>query len=129
MSVLSIDFWFIVYMLLVLGVVLSVFVITVMHFLTPKILIEKYFRSPYFRPAECEMFSGFPFAIMRTIMFMRVVGFPKSGEKRGLTNAYKLAPNWYINFSKIIVIIVVLTLISMLSISIGFFLHSLVNDA
>ena len=114
-------------MLLVLGVAVTIVAITIMHFLTPKILIKKYFRSPYFRPAECAAFSGFPFAVMRTIMFMRVVGFPKSGEKRGLTNAYKLVPNWYINFSKVIVIIVVLTLISMLSISIGFFLHSLVN--
>jgi len=113
-------------MLLILGVGLTAFAILVMHFLIPKGLIERYFKVPYFRAGECAMFSGFPFSVMRTIMFMRVVGFPKSGEKRGLTNAYKLAPRWYKNISRVIIILVIVLMISMLSITFGFFIHYLV---
>jgi hypothetical protein len=37
-------------------------------------------------------------------MFMRVLSFPGSGKKRGMTEAYKLAPRWYIILSRITVI-------------------------
>lgn len=126
MSIVSGEFWFITFMLLILGVCLTIFVILVMHFLMPKTVIEEYFKPPYFRPAECAMFSGFPFAIMRTIMFMRVMGFPKSGERRSLTEVYKLVPHWYQIISKIIVFMVIFLLVSILSISIGFYIHSLI---
>lgn len=46
------------------------------------------------------MFTGLPFAYMRTAMFMRVLGVPSSGKKRGIENAYKLAPKWYCKVSR-----------------------------
>lgn len=64
-------------MLLILSVGILVFVIMIMHFLMPKVLIEKYFKPPHFKSTECTMFSGFPFAIMRTIMFYESWGFLK----------------------------------------------------
>lgn len=126
MSIVSGEFWFKVYMLLILCVGVMTFTIVVMHFLVPKALIEKYFKPPYFKSAECAMLSGFPFAIIRTIMFLRVLGYPKSGKKRGLTEAYKLVPDWYRKISKIVVVLIFFITVSILFVSIGFYIHSLV---
>ena len=73
------------------------------HFLVPKSLLRTYFKKPYFSAGEIAVFSAFPFIFMRTVMFMRLVGFPSSGEKRGLTDVYKAAPSWFRCVSKIIV--------------------------
>ena len=72
----------------------------IMHFLMPKQVVKTYFKKPYFNPFELSFFSGFPFAFYRSAMFMRVLGVPSSGKKRGLTEAYKLAPVWYCKVSK-----------------------------
>jgi len=74
--------------------------IFIMHFLMPKKVLKTYFKEPYFNAYEIAMFTGFPFGNMRTTMFMRVLGFPASGKRRGLENAYKLAPGWYCKVSK-----------------------------
>jgi len=126
MSIVSGEFWFKVYMLLILSVGIMAFAILVMHFFVPKTLIEKYFKPPYFKPAECAMFSGFPFAIIRTIMFLRILGYPKSGKNRGLTEVYKLVPAWYRNISKIIVVLIIFISVSIVAVSIGFYIHSLI---
>lgn len=36
-------------------------------------------------------------------MFMRLAGWPSSGKKRGLTEAYKLAPLWFQRMSRIFI--------------------------
>ncbi|MFT6121793.1 MAG: hypothetical protein ACJASG_000311 [Oleiphilaceae bacterium] len=77
--------------------------VLVMHFLMPKAVLKKYFIPPYFKPGECVIFTGIPYAPIRTIMLMRVLGFPKTGKKRGLTEAYKLAPLWYQITSKVLI--------------------------
>jgi hypothetical protein len=65
----------------------------VMHFFVPKAMLQTYFKPPYFSSTEVEIFTGFPLGYMR----------PNSGKKRGLTEAYKLAPLWFRRASKIIV--------------------------
>jgi len=126
MSIMSGEFWFVVLMLLILAEGVLIVTVLVMHFLMPKIVLEQYFKSPYFRAGECEMFTGFPFAIMRTVMFMRVLGFPKSGEKRGLTEVYKLAPRWYRKISKVIVFLIIFLISSTLLIALWFYLYILI---
>ncbi len=121
------EFWFIVLMLLILAMGFLILSILVMHFLMPKIIIEKYFKPPYFGPAECILFSGIPYAPMRTVMFMRVLGFPDSGEMRGLTEAYKLAPAWYRNASRIIIFMTFFLLASTLLVVAGFGIYFLFN--
>jgi len=79
---------------------LSLVFIFIMHILMPKKVLKTYFKEPYFRPGEIAMFTGIPFGYMRTSMFMRILGFPASGKKRGVENAYKLAPIWYCKLSK-----------------------------
>jgi hypothetical protein len=74
--------------------------IFIMHFLMPKKVLETYFKEPHFNAGEIEMFTGFPFAYMRTAMFMRALAFPASGKRRGVEKAYQLAPVWYCKVSK-----------------------------
>jgi len=67
----------------------------VMHFLMPRSILDRYFRPPYFREFECHLFTGIPYAPMRTIMFMGVIVFPRLGKKRKMTSVYLDAPRWY----------------------------------
>ncbi|VAW89708.1 hypothetical protein MNBD_GAMMA17-876, partial [hydrothermal vent metagenome] len=83
-----------------LCLMLSLVFVLIMHILMPKKVLKAYFKEPYFNAGEIVMFTGFPFGYMRTAMFMRGLGFPASGKRRGLENAYKLAPVWYCKVSK-----------------------------
>jgi len=78
--------------------------IFIIHFLIPKNILKTYFIEPYFKSSEIMSFSGFPFAYIRTLMFMRILGFPESGRKRGLEKVYETAPIWLCNLSKYVVI-------------------------
>jgi len=89
-----------VFIIVMLAVMLSIVFIFIMHILMPKKVLKTYFKEPYFGPGEIALFTGFPFGYMRTSMFMRILGFPASGKKRGVENAYKLAPVWYCKASK-----------------------------
>lgn len=93
----------------------------VMHFFVPKAMLQTYFKPPYFSSTEVEIFTGFPLGYMRTVMFMRIAGWPNSGKKRGLTEAYKLAPLWFRRVSKILVSAFVLVSTPMFAL--GIFLY------
>lgn len=75
-----------------------------MYPLTPKEVMNKYFRPPYFSEAFVEFYSGFPIVLYRGIMFMRLAAYPSSGKKRNLTEVYKELPVWYRNVSKVLLI-------------------------
>ena len=96
--------------------------ILVMHFLMPKVVLEKFFKPPYFNESECTLFTGIPFAPLRTIMFMRVIAYPGSGKKRGIKDAHLLVPNWYRITSKIIVISIIALAVIIAFQLIGFWL-------
>lgn len=76
----------------------------IMYPLTSKKVIEKYFRPPYFSEAFVEFYSGFPSAVYRGVMFMRLAAYPDSGKKRNLTEVYKEFPVWYRKVSKVLLI-------------------------
>ncbi len=94
------DVLAIIFVTTLLCLMLSLVFVFIMHILMPKKVLKTYFKEPYFRPGEIAMFTGIPFGYMRTSMFMRILGFPASGRKRGVENAYKLAPVWYCKLSK-----------------------------
>jgi hypothetical protein len=95
---------FYIYMGLIAGAGLIPIFVGIMTLLMPKPVLDKYFKPPYFKAGECAFLTGIYFGLVRTAMFMRVLGFPGSGKKRGMTEVYKLAPRWYIILSRIIVI-------------------------
>jgi hypothetical protein len=94
-------------------------VILIMHFLMPQAVLDKYFKQPYFKKIERELFSGIPYAPMRTIMLMRAIANPKSGKVRGITEANLLAPKWYRVSSKIVVVSIYINAILLLVAIIG----------
>jgi len=94
---------FLVFMWVLFSIWVVAFLVLVMHFLMPKVILDKFFMPPYFKLGECKLFAGIPYAPIRTIMLMRVLGFPKSGTKRGLTEAYKFSPVWYQIMSKVLI--------------------------
>jgi tellurite resistance protein TehA-like permease len=85
----------------------------------PKAVLEKYFKPPYFRELECMLFTGIPYAPIRTVMFMRVIGFPSSGKVRGISDAYLLVPNWYRIVSKVMIIVAVVNMVVVLLCMLG----------
>ncbi len=91
-----------------LGLMVHLLIIFIMHVLMPRKVLRTYFKEPHFSLTEITMFTGFPFGYMRTAMFMRALGFPASGKRRGVEDAYKLAPMWYCKASKYIVITVLI---------------------
>ena len=66
-----------------------------MHFLMPQAVLDRYWKEPHFRPFELMLFSGAPYAPMRTIMFMWMFMFPHLGKKRGIIEPHRLVPRWY----------------------------------
>ena len=95
---------FYVMMAAVAGIFLDALGIVVMHFLTPKKLVEKYFCPPYFSITEPAYFSGKVYSINITVMFMGLIAFPRLGKKRKLTEMYKEVPQWYQIASRILLI-------------------------
>lgn len=83
------------------ALLLVFFLILIAHILMPRNLLATYFKAPYFREGEIVMFTGFPFGYIRTIMFMQLLAYPSSGTKRGLTQAFELAPLWFRLYSKL----------------------------
>lgn len=94
-----------------------------MHFLMPKVILEKYFKPPYFKPMEVEMFTGIPYAPMRTVMLLWAIAYPKLGKKRGLMTAYMDAPQWYRLSGGILITSILVVLIFILLLVLGFFIY------
>ncbi len=105
------------------GVMLNLVLIFIMHILMPKNVLKTYFKEPHFSATEITMFTGFPFGYMRTAMFMRALAFPASGKKRGVENAYRLAPAWYCKASKYIIIFFIPTIALMILISVVLYIR------
>lgn len=95
--------------------------IFVMHIFVPKKLLQTFFKEPYFSSAEIEFFTGFPFGYIRTVMFMRLAGFPQSGKKRDLMDAYKFVPPWFRTASKVILITFLISSLPLIVLSLFFF--------
>jgi hypothetical protein len=63
---------------------------------------------------ECQLFKGIPYAPIRTIMFMRAIAYPASGEKRGITEAHLLVQEWYRLVSKVVIWVSIINILLML---------------
>jgi hypothetical protein len=102
MPIIIFEYGFDLFTVLVAAFLLIVIPYTlILHFFVPKALVEKYFRPPHFGEFERHLFTGIPYAPMRTIMFMWVIVYPRVGRKRKLTEMYKDVPRWFRIASKI----------------------------
>ena len=76
----------------------------IMHLLMPKKVLQKYFKPPHFSETEIAFFTGPPYCMVRTVMFMGVFSYPHKGEVRKMTEAYLMVPLWYRKLSKFYVV-------------------------
>lgn len=113
-------FGYVFFLLFIFLIILNFPVALIMHLLMPRAVLEKYFKPPYFSEAEVAFFTGLPFCMIRTVMFMTIFGFPHRGKKRGLTQAYLMVPPWYQRLSKIYMISFVSAMAVVASIGLGF---------
>ena len=79
-----------------------------MRILTPKLLVERYFKSPHFTSAELALFSHFPGTLMRTGIFMNLCVWPKKGVKRQMADVIDHVPKWYAIASKLFVFLLII---------------------
>ncbi|HHX8274551.1 TPA: hypothetical protein ACVOYM_002902 [Vibrio diabolicus] len=84
----------------VLSIFLQTFIIGIMHLTMPKAITIKYFKEPYFNEFELSLFTGWPYAFFRTLMFARLIFQPNSGKKRGLPDISNEVPSWYFWLAK-----------------------------
>ncbi|MFH4487487.1 hypothetical protein WMQ43_00365 [Vibrio diabolicus] len=115
-----ITFLFYTLMTGVVIIFLQTIFIGVMHFLMPKKIVGNYFKKPYFNEFELSLFTGWPYAFFRTLMFVRLIVQPSSGKKRKLPNISVEVPKWYRYLSiLLLVIIIVNSVVVALTLSIG----------
>ncbi|MBJ7555922.1 hypothetical protein [Marinomonas spartinae] len=68
---------------------------SLLTFLTPKKLLDTYFKEPHFTQGELIFMSRFPLSLLRTGMFCWVILFPCLDRKRNIRNCYEVMPTWY----------------------------------
>ena len=71
-------------LILMLSGLLWIPALLVVTLLTPKKLLEKYFKQPHFNAGELVAFSSFPTFFMRTALFCRLYLTPKAVKGRKL---------------------------------------------
>src|SRR5690554_4525653 len=95
--------------------------IFIIHFFVPKVMIKTYFKEPYFSPLEIKLFTGPPYAYIRTAMMMRLAGWPDCGKKRGIpATAHEVCPVWFQVLSRIFIRLFLIVYISMLILGLPF---------
>src|SRR5690554_4355231 len=96
MSVTSVFHWTSISFYLLYANMACLVFIFIIHFFVPKVMIKTYFKEPYFSLLEINLFTGPPYAYMRTVMMMRLAGWPDCGKKRGIpATAHEVCPVWF----------------------------------
>jgi len=122
MQVIAPEIAFTLVLTVICTIFFFLFLLLIVHPLIPKEITDKYFKAPHFSKTECEFFSGFPFAPIRSAMFMRVIAFPRSGVKRGIAGASEMAMPWLRAISYFIVCgITILNIVVLFALVIYFF--------
>lgn len=75
-----------------------------MHLLTPKTLLERYFKEPHFNQGELFAFQVFPTMLLRTGIFIWACIMPQRTKGRYMTDIREYAPSWYLRCAKIFAI-------------------------
>ena len=103
--------------------------IFIIHFFVPKVMIKTYFKEPYFSLLEIKLFTGPPYAYIRTGMMMRLAGWPDCGKKRGIpATAHEVCPVWFQVLSRVFIRFFLSVTIPMVILGMIFFIASIVDN-
>ncbi len=93
----------------------------VLSILTPKKLLNHYFKESHFTPTETIMMAQFPGFLLRTAIFGWLLVFPKLGRrKRRISNVKDYMPRWYrlalniLTFHALLILVTTITLLPVL---------------
>ena len=90
------DFLFLVAMLIAIAGVLWIPITWyLLSAFTPKKLLEKYFKEPYFSLTETILMAQFPGFLIRTGIFGWVILLPSLDKKRNIRGIIHDMPLWY----------------------------------
>lgn len=85
----------IMFAIMIIGVIWMPATWLALSILTPRSLLDRYFKEPYFTVTETVMMKMFPGFLLRTAMFGWSLYFPNLGKKRGIINPGQYMPFWY----------------------------------
>ena len=106
-------YWFWISFLGAIWIPLSWFLLSV---ITPKNLLNQYFKQPHFSLGETIMMAQFPGFLLRTTIFGWSLFFPKLTHKRQLMSVRDAMPAWYAWALRFFIVGTMLTLFFFLSI-------------
>ena len=85
-------------------------------FLTPKSLLDRYFKTPHFNSFELAFFRNYPGSFLRTAMFSWILFFPKPAQRgRKIFDAHLYMPTWYQISLRVMLIAVCFSMIFVLA--------------
>ena len=87
----------------------------VLSFLTPKKLLEKYFKEPHFTLTETVLMAQFPGFLLRTGIFGWLLLFPALDKKRNIKNVGDEIPRWYSVSLKVFMVGAIVTFFVMIT--------------
>jgi len=119
---------YLLFILLLTSMACLIFIF-IIHFFVPKVMIKTYFKEPYFSPLEIKLFTGPPYAYIRTGMMMRLAGWPDCGKKRGIpATAHEVCPVWFQVLSRVFIRFFLSVTIPMVILGMIFFIASIVDN-
>lgn len=110
------NLFLIMIFIMIAGLIIIIPLWLLLTFLTPKSLLERYFKEPHFTYTETLIMSHFPSSLMRTSIFswlllLQSYGFKTTRQIRDLDNHM---PKWYAFLSRFLAVYVAFTIISIL---------------
>lgn len=97
-----------------------------MHFLMPQTVIDRYWRSPHFRPLEIMLCSQEIYAPLRTQMLIATMVFPGIARKRHFSE--KLAiPRWYLMAARSLIIWGITAFTGFITILAGLYIYAIIT--
>jgi len=119
-DLMSVDFVVVIALFLVFtGIIWVPLASIAMLLLTPKILVERYFKAPHFTQAELGALSVFPDTVRRTSIFVGSCFQERYQRKRKLDGFLDLAPTWYVRVAKVYAFCVITMMVSLALLIIG----------
>ena len=98
-----------------------------MMLLTPKTLVQKYFKEPHFSKVELGLLSVFPGTLGRTGIFMGATFQERYRKNRKLEGYLDLVPGWYVRASKIVALCVVIFVLTIFVLTGGLVIYLWLN--
>lgn len=87
--------FYIMFTIMAFGIFFLIILWPIITFMTPKKLINNYFKEPYFNRNELQLMNSFPLSLYRTAIFGWVIIFPFLDKRRQIKHCKEVMPIWF----------------------------------